>query len=438
MTANLQALAVLAELERTERSATLSEREALARYSSWGAVPEIFDETREDWTAEREQLRTLLRDEAHWAQARRTTINAHYTHPQIAAAMWDLARELGFTGGRVLEPGCGAGVFVALAPAGAEIVGVELDDTTAAIAQELHPHARVLSRSFAEYRPRGALRSGDRQRPVRRRQVARPGHNRRGHSIHNHFIVKSLALTRPGGLVVVLSSRYTLDAGNPAARREMNELGELLGAIRLPTGAHRRAAGTDALTDLLIFRRRPADTEALSESWITTQTLAIDGGEAQINAHFIEHPDRVLGQLELAHGMYGAQTLTVAGDRDPAAIAQRIAATAIRSPSAHRRSRWARPRPSPDGAQRWRRRRGCGTGISRPRGRELRAVTDGLQEPLSVPRTHHRRAPRAAGAARQRTALLSVEAQTLEDTPRSSSSAHGCRRYRAYSARMGR
>ena len=61
-----------------------------------------------------------------------------------------------------------------------------------------------------------------------------------GRSLHNHFILKSLALTRPGGLVVVLSSHYTLDAGNPAARREMSALADLIGAVRLPTGAHYR------------------------------------------------------------------------------------------------------------------------------------------------------------------------------------------------------
>ena len=152
--ANLQALRILAELEREERSATVAERELLARWSSWGAVPTIFDEDREEWAAEREELRALLGDERHWAQARRTTINAHYTHPEIATAMWALARELGFREGRVLEPGCGAGVFIGLAPPGAEMVGVELDDTTAAIAQQLHPDARVIARSFADYRPR--------------------------------------------------------------------------------------------------------------------------------------------------------------------------------------------------------------------------------------------------------------------------------------------
>ena len=78
-------------LEREERSATASERETLAAWSSWGAVPAIFDETRAEWAAEREQLRGLLGDERHYAQARRTTINAHYTDPVIARAMWRLA-----------------------------------------------------------------------------------------------------------------------------------------------------------------------------------------------------------------------------------------------------------------------------------------------------------------------------------------------------------
>ena len=81
-------------------------------------------------------------------------------------------------------------------------------------------------------------------------------HNPAGHSIHNHFIVKSLHLTRPGGLVAVLTSRYTMDARNPAARREIASLADLVGAIRLPGGAHQRAAGTGVVTDLLILRRR--------------------------------------------------------------------------------------------------------------------------------------------------------------------------------------
>ena len=87
--------------------------------------------------------------------------------------------------------------------------------------------------------------------------------------MHNHFILKSLRLTRPGGLVAVLTSHYTMDAQNPGARREMNALADLVGAIRLPTGAHRRAAGTEVLTDLLIFRRREDGRPPADDLWET-------------------------------------------------------------------------------------------------------------------------------------------------------------------------
>jgi N12 class adenine-specific DNA methylase len=416
--ANLQALRILAEIEREERSATVAERELLARWSSWGAVPTIFDENREEWAAEREELRVLLGDERLWAQARRTTINAHYTHPDIATAMWGIARELGFREGRVLEPGCGAGVFIGLAPPGAEMVGVELDDTTAAIAQALHPDARVIARSFADYRPREQFDLVIGNVPFADIRLHDAVHNRRGHSIHNHFIVKSLALTRPGGLVVVLSSRYTLDAGNPAARREMAELGDLLGAIRLPTGAHRRAAGTDALTDLLVFRRRAAGTEPLSESWVNTQTVAVGGGEARINAHFIEHPDRVLGALELAHGMYSAETLEVTGDVDAAAVAREIAALgreiARQAPAPVLDAgvvdeRHVASVAAPEGL--W-----DGHLLTLPDG-SFAQVKDGLQERASVPRSAGAELRLLLDLRDSARALLTAEAHTLEDTP---------------------
>jgi len=375
------------------------------------------------------------------AQARRTTINAHYTHPEIAAAMWALAGELGFTGGRVLEPGCGAGVFIGMAPERAEMIGVELDDTTAAIAQQLHPDARIISRSFAEYRPRDGgnfdLVIGN--VPFADVRLYDPVYNRRGHSIHNHFIVKSLALARPGGLVMVLSSRYTLDAGNPAARREMAELGDLLGAIRLPTGAHRRAAGTDAVTDLLIFRRRLKGAEPLSGDWVNTQTVLVGGGEARINTHLIGHPDRVLGTLELAHGMYSAETLKVTGEIDAGAIAGQIArlggeiarqapASALPVPVVDERhvARVAAPEGLWDGH------------LLLGADGSFAAVKDGLQESVNVPRSAGVELRLLLGLRDSARALLAAEAGSVEDTPAIEQLRVGLRAgYSSYYARYG-
>ena len=118
-----------------------------------------------------------------------------------------------------------------------------------------------------------------------------PRHNPAGHSLHNHFIVKSLHLTRPGGLVAVLTSHYTLDSGNPAARREMSGLADLLGAVRLPTGAHRRAAGTDALMDVLILRRRAAGEPARDTGWETTRTVDVDGQPVRVNDYLADRPE---------------------------------------------------------------------------------------------------------------------------------------------------
>ena len=122
MAANLEALTVLAVLRDGQRPATAAEQQTLARWSSWGAVPQIFDEGRSEWAAARDQLRGLLDDDAY-AAARRTTINAHYTDPAYVREMWAAVARLGFDSGHVLEPGAGSGTFIGLAPPGAQVTG---------------------------------------------------------------------------------------------------------------------------------------------------------------------------------------------------------------------------------------------------------------------------------------------------------------------------
>ena len=121
-------------------------------------------------------------------------------------------------------------------------------------------------------------------------------HNPAGHSIHNHFIVKALHLVRPGGLVAVLTSRFTMDARNPAARREIASLADLVGAIRLPGGAHQRAAGTSVITDLLVLRRREPGRPPDAAAWEKTRHAELDGVQVPVNEYFLDHPDAVLGQ----------------------------------------------------------------------------------------------------------------------------------------------
>jgi len=146
-----------------------------------------------------------------------------------------------------------------------------------------------------------------------------PAHNPHSHSIHNHFIVKSLALTAPGGYVAVLTSRYTMDAGNDRARREMAATADLVGAVRLPTGAFSRVAGTAVLTDLIVLRKRGENDPAQADQgWLGVAPVAAtaeDGQsvEVEVNAYYATHPDNVLGALRTGHGMYNADTLMVQG-----------------------------------------------------------------------------------------------------------------------------
>jgi N12 class adenine-specific DNA methylase len=409
----------LRHTQRDGRPATGAEQAVLARWSGWGAVPEVFDPRRPEYTPARVELASLLTPE-ELAAAARNTLNAHYTDAALVRAIWSGVQQLGFTGGRVLEPGCGSGNFIAFAPPGAQMTGIELEPVTAQIAAALYPDAQILAESFADTRaadgffdlaignvPFGAIRLNDRR------------HNRGGHSIHGHFIVKALHLTRPSGLVAVLTSRYTMDARNPAVRREIGALADLVGAIRLPSGAHQRAAGTRVVTDLLILRRREPGREPDATAWEQTRTVDLDGAHVPVSEYFLDHPDHVLGELSAVHGAYRADDLVVIAEGDTgtalAAALDRIAASA--------RSRgltWT-PRTGPGvsvpaelaGAPS---RQPDGYLQARADGTFTR-VTDGQAVPYAVPRSQAAELRRLLALRDQVTALLEAEAATPEDTP---------------------
>lgn len=315
--ANLEALRTLRELQESQREATTAEKETLARWGSWGAtgVAEVFDENRPEHANDRAELRELL-TESEYRAANRTVINAHYTDPALATEIWQTLQTLGFEGGQVLEPGSGAGTFIGLAPEGATMTGVELDPITAGISQALYPEATIRTESFADSQFGSARFDATVGNvPFGRNILHDTTHNQGRHSMHNHFIIKSLDLTRPGGVVAVISSAFTLDAQNPAARREIYENADLLGAVRLPNGAHRRAAGTDALTDVLVFRRRLPGEEPGNAAWLDSRPVTTESGaEARINNYFTQNPDKVLGEIEVGNGMYGNATVNVRPD----------------------------------------------------------------------------------------------------------------------------
>ncbi|MUK02969.1 helicase [Vibrio cholerae] len=418
---------MLRELQDQDRAATDVERSVLARWGSWGAtgVAEVFDETRTQFEADRTELRELLSEDEYRA-ASRTVINAHYTDPALATEIWQTLNTLGFDGGRVLEPGSGAGTFIGLAPQSATMTGVELDPITAGISQALYPDADIRAESFADTRlPAGYFDAAVGNVPFAKTRLHDPRHNAGNHSMHNHFIIKSLALTRPGGVVGVISSAFTMDAQNPAARREIYENADLLGAVRLPTGAHRRAAGTDALTDVLIFRKRLPSEESLSPQWLESRAISVgDDAEqdpARMNAYFIENPERVLGEPVVGNGMYGSATLTVRSE-DLRSVPeqlhgqlQNIAQVAVdagrgvteRQPGQVIES--AAIVPAGSDLQ-------VGHIAAHPDGTFTQVSLDGAVAPLSVPKTQERELRALLGMRDLARSVLSLEAANVEDT----------------------
>jgi N12 class adenine-specific DNA methylase len=325
---NLAAIRLVNTLREHGATPTQAERQSLMGWAGWGAVPEVFDVDVPRYSAQREELLRLLGPE-DYAAARCSTLNAHYTHPLIADAMWQVAQRLTFPGLRVLEPGCGGGVFLARAPEGLTFTGVELDPTTAAITAALYPQASILTGSFAEVPGlvNGTFDLVIGNVPFADVALHDPVHNKGKHSIHNHFLIKSLMLLRDCGLLVALTSRFTLDSQNDRARMEMHRLGELLAAVRLPAGAHRRVAGTDALTDLLVLRRRDGKSTEEPAPWVTSAPTDIDGEQALLNCYFAQHPERIAGTLTFGNGPY-ARELSVEGDTSAEALSKTILAVA--------------------------------------------------------------------------------------------------------------
>ena len=379
-------------------------------------MPEVFDEGRREFAWAREQLSASL-SRQELAAAARSTLNAHYSDAALVRAIWAAAGQLGFTGGRVLEPGCGSGNFIGFAPAGAHVTGVEVEPVTAAIAAALYPGATIVPGSFAGARfPEASFDLVIGNVPFGQAALHDPRHNRSRHSIHNHFIIKSLHLTRPGGLVMLLTSRYTLDARNPAARREMASLADLAGALRLPGGAHQRSAGTGVVTDLLILRRREPGRQPDPVAWEQSRMTVLDGAEVPVSEYFLGHPADVLGTMGAVNGTYRADDLVVtpAGDTAEAFV------RALDRISAQARQRgliWAPPsaaRPAqppqalasghPDGYL-----EACPDGT-------FTEVADGVARPFEVPRTQAAELRALLGLRDVAMRLLEAEAATPEDT----------------------
>ncbi len=304
----LAAIRTLKKLERLRCPPDNDERKILARFSGFGPVAlHIFPDPvtgryKDGWAELGEELRQLLTPE-EYDSAKRTTFNAFYTSSTVIKGMYEaLARLSVPEKSLVLEPGCGPGRFLYLAPEGMRFIGVELDSISGRIAKLMYPGQDIRIENFRDTRlPEVDAVIGN--VPFADIKLDHHGHR---FSLHDYFFAKSVDALKPGGVLALVTSHFTLDKQNAAIREYLAEHADFLGAIRLPSDAFKRE-GTAVVTDIVFLRKRAPDQEPhhADPDWLDTAPLAIDGLEVPINKYFLNHPDMVLGSWSRKDTLYG-------------------------------------------------------------------------------------------------------------------------------------
>ena len=335
--ANVEAIQVLQKIEAENRYATPEEQSVMAKYVGWGGIPQAFTTDRaaeslggnlgeaapSGWETEQKQLRELLTPEEYKA-ARASTLTSFYTPPVVTDGVYQALSQFGFEGGNVLEPSMGVGNFFSKMPENmrdnSRLYGVELDSISGRIAQQLYPKERIQIKGFEQTSFNnnsfdvvvGNIPFGD-------YRVSDKAYDKHNFKIHDYFAAKSVDKVKPGGVVALVTSKFTMDKLNEKARRYLAERCDLLGAVRLPNTAFKQNAGTEVTTDILFLKKRETMTVEVPD-WVHMSETA-DG--IPCNQYFVDNPDMVLGTMawdERMKGKYGDDsrvTTCVADDSIP-------------------------------------------------------------------------------------------------------------------------
>ena len=297
---NLDAIRTLKTVEAENRSATAEEQAVLAQYVGWGGLADFFDEK----NARYGELKDLLTD-AEYAAARESTLTAFFTPPVVIRGIYAALGQMGFTQGNILEPSCGIGNFFGMLPenmSGSKLYGVELDDLSGRIARQLYQKSSIAVQGYEKTAfPDNFFDVAIGNVPFGQFHVPDKRYDRLNFPIHEYFIAKALDQVRPGGVIAVVTSSYTMDKRTASARKYIAQRAELLGAIRLPNNAFKAAAGTEVVSDILFLQKRERMVD-IEPEWVH---LATNEDGIQMNSYFIDHPDMVLGEMKMVSGPFG-------------------------------------------------------------------------------------------------------------------------------------
>lgn len=325
---NLRAIETLRALEETGRSPEREEQAALVRYVGWGGLSQAFApledmafSVRKHWEAPHRRLSELLTEE-EYRSARASTNTAFYTPQGVIRGLYEGIAHLGFQGGRVLEPALGIGHFFGLMPQGmaqeCQLTGVEIDSISGRIAKQLYPKADIRIQGYETAVLRddscdlaiGNVPFGD-------FQLYDPRYKRFNFLIHDYFFAASVDRVRPGGLIVFITSKGTMDKTVLKLRRYLMERCDLVGAIRLPENTFMANAGTEVVSDIVILRKRMKGEAPNGIHWLDTKEVDGENNERiSVNEYFASHPEMVLGRLKLKKGKFGVESTVEPDGRD--------------------------------------------------------------------------------------------------------------------------
>lgn len=330
---NLAAVRLLRELQSSKREVTNEDRVTLLKYCGWGGLARLFTpdgSTRHSLADQRDELATLA-SEAEFTSMLASITSAYFTDPAVVSAIWQIVRQLGFQGGRILEPTAGVGHFIAGMPAElarkSEVTAVELDTISAGMLEAsfgplgVQVHASALEKArlpVAFYDlVVGNVPFGD------HRSLDTTTADYANWSIHNWVLGKSVDLVRPGGLIVLITSRHSLDSMTNGHRAWLAAHAELVAAYRLPTMAFKSQANTEAVTDIVVLKRREtpdfratgwidlgkATPEMLKQGQSLTTRCRTYGNSIErdrsINSYYVRNSENVLGRLVFESTQYG-------------------------------------------------------------------------------------------------------------------------------------
>ena len=335
---NVSAIEVIAKLFKEGRKATDEEKQILSRFRGWGQIDQLskfysVDQMRRDTYGNSPYRRlanaidTLDPDgkKGVFAGIKRAALSSYYTPTKIASAMNSFLSLAGFKGGTFLDPSMGNGIFEGTLPKDIQertmITGVELDWLSGQISRALYPDADVRICGFEKSEltpnsqdvvtsnvPFGDIEVNDPTWKNDNSPVKRSAQKR----IHNYYAVKMLELTRPGGIVAMMTSPAVMDTqSNQHIRRYIAEQGEFLGAVRLPDNTFQ---GTGAMADIIYIRkwkdeedaqktRENPDYAALEQAFLSSaETTAPNkrNGEKQKvshNAYYASNRKNMIGDV---------------------------------------------------------------------------------------------------------------------------------------------